>query len=143
MVALIQNSEHVSSELFDNEIVVVNFMTGKYFGMSGGAIPIWSALQNPVARDVLLAEISKAASLAPGAIEPGFNAFLAALVAEGLVLELDEAPAGSPAIKAIGKYSEPRLETFEDLQELIALDPIHDTDPDYGWPVQHKTAKPA
>ena len=33
-------------------------------------------------------------------------------------------------------FSTPVLETYTDMQDLLTLDPIHDVDPQQGWPIQ-------
>jgi hypothetical protein len=38
------------------------------------------------------------------------------------------------AMKAAGEYRSPAIERFDDLEELLVLDPIHEVD-EAGWPV--------
>ena len=54
-----------------------------------------------------------------------------------LVIESGQ-PAPSRDAYAMGagpaNFEEPLVEAFEDLQELIAIDPVHEVDPLQGWP---------
>jgi hypothetical protein len=51
---------------------------------------------------------------------------------------LDEAPEPAvPCVASLGTFVAPRLETYQDLQEHLLLDPIHDVERGAGWPATH------
>jgi Coenzyme PQQ synthesis protein D (PqqD) len=62
--------------------------------------------------------------------------FARELVAEDLVAETDVAePRGVATLSATGSpYEPPVLEKYTDMQELLALDPVHDVEVARGWP---------
>ncbi len=77
------------------------------------------------------------------------TAFLAALVEQGLGAETDEPASsngsgngsgngdGAAAVTADGvtrAYTVPALTRYDDLDDLLLLDPIHEVD-DAGWPI--------
>jgi hypothetical protein len=60
--------------------------------------------------------------------------FVAELLSFGLIKE-SQVPPPEGAIDVTWANEPPTLETFEDLAELIAADPVHDVDVEAGWPV--------
>ncbi|MGT2465868.1 PqqD family protein [Mesorhizobium atlanticum] len=48
MSGVVLDEANLSSEIFDGEVVAVNFATGKYYGMKGSAQLIWEMLREPV-----------------------------------------------------------------------------------------------
>jgi hypothetical protein len=62
------------------------------------------------------------------------EAFAARLSSEGLLIEADppETVGTLPVISVAG-WQEPLLERFDDMQELLLLDPVHDVT-EAGWP---------
>jgi hypothetical protein len=69
------------------------------------------------------------------ALQGEVEAFVGELVAAGLLEPFGEgdAPASEPVIAGPGDYQPPCLEKFEDMSDLIMLDPVHDVS-DVGWP---------
>ena len=78
------NHNQVSGEVFDNEAVVVNFMTGKYFGMSGSGPDIWKLFESPVSvNDVIAILKGNYSGITEAQIQEVRN-FFQALLNEGL-----------------------------------------------------------
>ena len=141
------NHNQVSSEIFDSEAVVVNFMTGKYFGMSGSGPEIWKLFESPVSVNDVISILKENYSGITGAQIQEVENFFHALLKEQLIITADrEAYKLTPAKPDTGSdekiFKSPELEIYNDLQELIILDPIHDTDPERGWPAQQRMIKP-
>lgn len=130
--AYVQNVESVTSERFDDDTVVINFLTGTYFSLRGSAPLIWSLLQAPTSLDGILAAVVDD----PSAARHDVQAMLDGLIVEKCVLtvEVDEAGSGGLHSRAPVAYTPPILETFHDLQELIVIDPVHEVDEVDGWP---------
>lgn len=128
----VQNTEAVTSETFDDDTVLINFLTGTYFSLRGSAPIIWSLLQSPVSLDEILSAISGDTDEARNAVQQ----MLDLLVAENCV---QIAPAEETQGRAQGEripvpYAAPVLDIFHDLQELIVVDPVHEVDEIDGWP---------
>ena len=73
---------------------------------------------------------------APGEIDRAVEAFLGQLEAESLIAP--GMPAVAPPATSVSAPSKipfelPQLEKYEDLQDIILLDPVHMVD-DAGWP---------
>ena len=113
----------VVSEDIEGELLVINLATGVYFRGQGASAQAWKALSSGVP-----VEQFDAASQA------AVRAFVAELLADGLIRALPgtEAPASMTTVSL--SDSTLRLERFEDLADMLALDPVHDVDPKAGWP---------
>jgi hypothetical protein len=120
--------DQVTHEAIDGEVVAVHLGTGCYYSLTGVAGELWQRLDAPHGKTELAASASVPAADAAS--------FVDALAAEGLVVEAPDAPAPAPAepTPARADYTAPSLRKFDDLQDLLILDPIHDVG-DEGWPV--------
>jgi hypothetical protein len=124
----------ISARPFDNEVVVANFGTGIYYSLLGSAAEIWGGLMAGVPLPDIAATLG--AHAAPGG--QGFAAAVAAFVEqlrqEGLIRPIEPRAADpwQPAAPP-GGWAAPELERFSDMQDLLLLDPVHDTS-EAGWP---------
>lgn len=127
------NSEHVSAEEIEGELIAINFSTGKYFALQGTALEVWNALlAGLTARDI--------ASLQEG--RPGFSKeageaeialFINKLVDENLLISGSPEPSRARPAKVSAPWSAPVAEEFDDMASLLALDPVVDLALE-GWP---------
>jgi hypothetical protein len=131
-----QNSSEVAVKVIDGEGVAINVLTGKYHGMSGTACHIMNLISAGYNLGQILDSIQ---TRHPGSREllrkDLFN-FIAQLVEERLLLpratESFTAPTGTPAWDQ-SNYTAPHLETYDDMAELLALDPPMPTVLDTPW----------
>ena len=128
----VQNAESVTSETFDEDTVVINFLTGTYFSLRGSGPGIWSLLQAPTSLDGILAALVTDPNAARGEVQ----AMLDHLAAENCVqiVDIEERESGESPTRGNVPYTPPIVETFHDLQELIVVDPVHEVDQIDGWP---------
>ena len=129
------NSTHVVSDVFeDGEAAVIDLRNGAYFSLNPTGALLWPMIVAGTTSDALVAHIRAVANVGPEAALD-VEAFVGALVAEELVEHVDDLPGDQiPAANGtVVPYSPPTLERFDDLQELLLLDPIHDVS-DEGWP---------
>lgn len=128
------NSYDVTHERLDGEVVAINMTTGRYYSLSGPAADVWWLLDQRVARRRWIETLT---TMYPsGDVTAGLDDFVSRAVSAGLVRHCAQPSDSSnvpPQDFARGSWSEPRLEEFEDLQDLILVDPIHDTTA-LGWP---------
>ncbi len=128
-----------ADEVLEGEVVVLNVETGVYFSLRGLASELW--------RD--LAAGHRVEKLARLADDHGYGAervtaFVCELTRHGLMRPASRPPvAGEPGSAALLKVESPALifEVYEDMQDLILSDPIHDVDESAGWP--HRDANQA
>lgn len=129
---------NIVHEDFGDEMVVVHLDTGKYYSFNPGGAFVWSLLPGGVTVGEILDE-SLARFTAPRTeIENATRAFLQQLADETLVVPAP-APAGRSArptpepATSREEFAAPRFEVFDDMEDLLLLDPIHDVD-ETGWP---------
>ena len=131
------NTGSISFERLDGEVVIISFETGKYFNSNNSAADIFFLIENGVARESWLNTFSSHFTNYDNA-NSGIDEFLTMALEEKLLLLADEAE-----IKLIDLPSDcvrkgwepPALLVFDDLADLLLIDPIHDTSTS-GWPTQ-------
>ena len=124
------DSTRVAQEDVDGEIIAINFATGAYFNLSGTGADIWRLLLRGYGPD-LVASAYAQNSDHPVAVRAQVESFIASLLQSGLLVPLETAPLDQPPV--VGAFSAPVMDKFEDMAELILLDPIHEVS-DRGWP---------
>jgi hypothetical protein len=127
------NAPKVAAELLDGEVMVINFDDGMYFSLRGSAAAIWAliASQHNVAQTVqlLAAELPNAAQTVAD--------FVAQLDAKNLVRRIDTPhPTAVDLAEFSRPWGEPVLDQYDDMQMLLLLDPIHEVNPESGWPIK-------
>ena len=118
----------VVDEVFGAETVVVHLDSGCYYSLDAAATVLWGYLARGAAPE-RIAELS-------GAPRADVETFVAALVAEDLLVEVDADGLDAAAAADLGAVAGmPGFERFTDMQDLLMIDPIHDVD-ETGWPVR-------
>lgn len=130
----------IVSERFSDEAIVVNLSQGRYYSLRGSAFTLWKLLDQgrPVAATDLADSLTAHYDVAPAVAHEALLVFLQKLQGEGLI---QEAPAANgalaqPATAPRLPFDAPTLEVYTDMEELLALDPIHDVNPAEGWPLR-------
>ncbi|EJN07663.1 hypothetical protein PMI42_07678 [Bradyrhizobium sp. YR681] len=128
------------SQQFDSEVVLANYQNGVYYNLEGSAAQIWLGLK--VNRTV--EEIGSAIAAATGGDVPFItqqvHAFVDGMLAEGLIAEgaadaRDEAAIANWAPVLTGAFVAPEFQRFDNLRELLLMDPVHDAGEE-GWPLR-------
>lgn len=125
---------------FDGEIIALNLATGTYFSIRDLGAVLWRDLAAGHAVETL-------AMLAGGALGSAqvVRDFAADAEAKGLMRPAEnsapatEEPQVAAAIAA-GVAPVLTLEVFEDMKNLLLLDPVHEVDESRGWPAPPKDA---
>ena len=60
--------------------------------------------------------------------------FVRQVHAQNLLVESADAVGGDLSADGPPMYATPTLQAFNDMESLLLLDPIHDVEPDKGWP---------
>lgn len=138
------NSPKVVHETIDGEVVLVNLDKGDYFSLVKVGADIWDALTRGVSRGNIVAEIMQRYNGDRETIEQSVNLLIEELQHEELIIlnstdELkgnDQSDAQFQNIPALEKliFEPPSLQKYTDMEELLALDPIHEVDEQMGWP---------
>jgi hypothetical protein len=137
VVHYLVDERRIAHQTVDGEVIAIDFVNGAYFSMRATAGEIWQMLASNVALDAVIALYQENSPLPAETLVTEIQAFVSELLAANL-LRLNDAPGTVqpvlPAIVAQRKpYTPPQLEKFEDMADLIMLDPVHDVS-DAGWP---------
>ena len=130
----------VIHETIGDESVIVNLETGMYYSTSASGARIWQALEyGPAASGEIVDILRTSYLVADDSIEDRVESFLNELESEGLIVPSSAGESSDVSYQpAEGRLSNtfetPTLDRFGDMQELILLDPVHEIDPEQGWP---------
>jgi hypothetical protein len=125
----------IASEIFDGELVIANYGSGLYYSISNEGAWIWQGLAHGLTVAQVTAWLSDHFKHQAGDIGAQVEDFVQKLAAENLILAsaaTDNALRELPAL-AGEVFTPPTIDRFDDLQELLLLDPVHDVD-QAGWP---------
>jgi hypothetical protein len=125
-------------EVFDGEIVAVHLDSGKYYSLKDSASYVWNAMMANQSNQAIAQRLSSHYLLDEKLTLSQIDDFIHQLVQEGLLVANDETPESASLLEhPQGLYIAPTFEVFNDMQEILLLDPVHDVD-DSGWPVANK-----
>lgn len=130
----------VVSRQFDDEVVLASYENGLYYSLTGSGADIWVGLRSGYAVDEIVATLSKAFPSDIDRIPLAVQEFVQRLVNEGLLAKRDLIPNRedwSPTTR--GGFCDPVLDRFDDLKDLLLLDPVHDVN-EAGWPIRMDNA---
>ena len=120
-------------ETIDDETMVVDTVSGRLIRIAGIGPTVWDRLVAGSARDGLMDEVAD--RYGPDAAGRT-GRFLDALIDAELVAEVD-GPAARSSDEAASwpdAFVEPELEHFDDIADIMTMDPVHEVDLDRGWP---------
>jgi len=128
----------VVSDNFEGETVLIDFENGKYFSIKGSGAVIWDHLVRGISVEALIVELARYYSVPAAKLETSVRSFVEELLKENLIKGLTEPESSeTPSTKPTGLvFEQPLIEGFDDLQDLILIDPVHDSDEERGWPVK-------
>ncbi|MEO0426956.1 MAG: PqqD family protein [Pseudomonadota bacterium] len=117
-------SERVVSKVLDDEAVVINLDDGLYYSMDGVAVAIWCHLTGGGSMEALTTELGQRYP-GVGAATDDAAALLASLTEAGLLREAtgDGAAQAETEILWPEVYARPELLRYDDVAEMVALDP--------------------
>jgi hypothetical protein len=128
----------VTHERLDDEVIAINLETGAYYALDDTAADCWTLLVGGVATDDIVATLCERYAVDADTARRDLDAFTAELEGDGLLLPDDAPPSAIdgalPPVAERRAYVVPVVNKFDDLEELLLLDPIHEVD-DVGWPV--------
>ena len=125
------NAPACIAEAVENDLIIINLSSGRYYNMRHETVVVWQALTQGVTPANLLQFNDWDAQL-----QERFKAHLQFLLDEALLVPHDElmAAADAPRIELAGADNPFHVDVFTDMQEMLLLDPIHDADANVGWP---------
>jgi len=121
-------SATVASETIDGESIVIDLATGAYYSFQGWTAWAWQSLCAGVDTsdvDAALVEVG------------GASEFVERLVAAQMLIDRGADPVDPAPDFPPGAAESLIVERFDDMADMIMLDPVHDVDRAAGWPRPH------
>ncbi len=125
---LVINRPTVIYDVQGAETVIIDLATGHYFRLDGASTRLWERFDTAVSPEDLLATCTD-----PGALEPVLDGIVADLTDHALIRAATDTEVGDD-LTSDWAFDGFVLEQFTDLEDILGLDPIHEVDPDRGWP---------
>lgn len=129
------NEEKMFADISDGIAIVINSETGIYYGMNSFGSSVFENLINGASVQAILDKLKTIPNI-PLDIEARVNSFIEAIVEKGLVIPANKDAKLQVAIdEALALSDEFALSVSEynDAQELLLADPIHEVKEETGW----------
>ncbi len=127
------NDEKMFADITDGVAIVINSETGIYYGMNALGTAVFENLLNGVSTENILKAL-KALPNVPQDIENTFNAFINKIQEKELVIHADASDQeASFSEENYADGFEITVDEYDDAQELLLADPIHEVKEETGW----------
>lgn len=128
------NDEKMFADVTDGVAIIINSETGIYYGLNGLGTAVYENLVNGVSTDKIL-NCLKSMSDCPSDIEEKLTNFLKAMVDFDLIKEGGDDTSDAEIDENVAKESsfEMDVREYNDAQELLLADPIHEVKEESGW----------
>ena len=138
MAEPIRVSPWVTHERLDDEVIAINLETGAYYALDGVAADCWVLSAGGSEIDELVVAITERYEVEEPQARSDVAPFIDELLQERLVIDGADAPTSPPTSLPVVSpkmvYTAPTMLKYDDLEDLLLLDPIHEVD-EAGWPV--------
>jgi hypothetical protein len=125
---------------FGDEVVLANYETGLYYSMTDTAAKIWLGLKAGLSAEEVVGAFANCHATDAKIVEASVADFVDRLSAERIIVPAAQAGERQDwHLVETGQFRPPELERYDDLRDLLLLDPVHDVD-EAGWPVRTSDA---
>lgn len=127
------NNPPCIQEVIDNDAVIIDLDTGTYHNMKGFSGTVWTLVIERYQLDKIVAALctDDATKQLFGVY---LNQFIEMLLAKNLVRTCGSDNEERPPAIELPDDIKLDCTSYTDMQELLALDPIHEVDDTVGWP---------
>ena len=124
------NENKMFADITDGIAIIINSDTGIYYGMNAFGTQVYENIANGVSTEKIWETIK-----AFGTDEENYKAFIGALLEKEILLPGSDSGAGVNIDANIAKEDNFILELkeYNDAQELLLADPIHEVKEEEGW----------
>jgi hypothetical protein len=123
---LCPNDAEVAAKVIDGEAIIIRLSDGLYFSMSGIGGLVWQLIEQRRTLEEISAAVHARYAVSESDVRDDLTRLAGELVRERLVIASDEgAPAGEETVAAAERhpYERPELQAYQDMADLLALDP--------------------
>lgn len=130
------NEEKMFFDMADGQAVVINYISGMYYGTTMLGSVILDRLVHGNAPDNIKNAV-KSLSGCPEDVDEQIDTFIAQLLEKEILISGDTLSGGEEPIgeTALQDGFVLNLDEFVEVQDLILADPVHDVDVEQGWPI--------
>ncbi len=126
---LAPNVAEVAAKVMDGEAILINLANGMYYSMDGAGGFLWTLIERRLGIAAIADALHARYDVARHVAEADASAVVSQLVDAGLVLRetgrgAATGPVEPPAATRL-PYTPPRLLAYDDMADLLALDPPH------------------
>jgi hypothetical protein len=127
------------AETLSDETLVIDTASGVFFSLRGVASALWALLDTGTSRDELDTAVRDRFGEVEG-VHRDVASFVAALEADGLVEDATGVATDPTTSTPIwpDAYEAPMVKRYDDMADLLLVDPIHDVAADQGWPNEER-----
>jgi hypothetical protein len=133
-------SPELMHETIEGETIMIDGATGNYYSLDPIASEVWQGIELGASVADIVTFLVERYGASRGDVEKEVLEFMRELEQQGLVAPRPTSE-GSVDLTAVAQhpspatsFSAPRMEKHTDMQDLILLDPVHEVDPQRGWP---------
>lgn len=123
------------ADITDGMAIVINSLTGIYYGMNGFGTEVFDNLMSGSSSEEVLQAIMGLTGV-PDDFSDRLNSFVETLLGFDIILTDDNqaprVPVFDPEVVAADGFTPDCIE-YKDVQELLFADPIHEVDDETGW----------
>ena len=131
------DAERVVHDVLDGEVLAIRNDTGTYYSLVGTAADVWVGIVDGLDETGIVARLAARYDADEATIAAAVAAFVDRLLDESLVLVGAGAAGSTPPAPVPGTereaFTQPELQVYTDMQDLLLFDPIHEVGP-AGWP---------
>lgn len=128
------NEEKMFYDVADGIAVIIDFTTGVYYGMDVLSSAVFDALMAG-ASDEAVVNALKQLPGCPADIETLYKTFLQKMLDREMILGDGTGDACAPFDEALTVNGfQLNCEDFSEVRDLLMADPVHDVEPEMGWP---------
>jgi len=132
------NTTSVIFERFADETILINLDAGHYYSMDPIGAVIWELLNRGHSVDRIVELVRAHYAAGTEDVSAGVRAYIARMREEKLIRPRRDASASAAAdgdipVPAGAAFTRPVLAKYDDMEEMLLLDPVHDVT-EAGWP---------
>lgn len=129
---LCPNESEVAAKVIDGEVIIIRLSDGLYYSISGVGCLVWELIERRMTVGEILETVAARHDVPEAQVRDDVTSLVVELSRERLVSHTteagsalaDEAPAdGAPADGVKAPYEAPVLQKYQDMADLLALDP--------------------
>lgn len=130
-------------DIADNTAIIINSETGIYYGMNALGTAVFENLQNGVSAEKILEKLKSFKEI-PSDLEDNFKQYMSSLIGKEIIVEAEATDKSAQIDENIAKEDNYFIDVreYNDAQELLLADPIHEVKEETGWQPDKSSLNP-